>query len=142
MSRILLQVVDVPKDANISRTSSDVPAPKTRANVPKSNPKASNVSKPKHKPKEKGGFDLSRKRKLSDDKEDSGEPVKLSKKSKVKIVKGKRVLYSSSSSLGTDEVELIRSLLMKVVFVYLCCTMMYLCCTIPNFVNRCPDFLI
>lgn len=39
--------VDVPKDANVSKTSSNVVAPKTRENVPKSNPKvASDVSNP------------------------------------------------------------------------------------------------
>ncbi|PWA53295.1 Peptidase C48, SUMO/Sentrin/Ubl1 [Artemisia annua] len=40
-------------------------------------------------------------KKLADNKEDSGEPLKLSKKPRGKMIKGKRVSYSSSSS---DEV--------------------------------------
>ena len=54
-------------------------------------------AKAKDKPK---STDLSRKRKLADNKEGSGEPLKLSKKPRGKMIKWKRV--SSSDEVGSD----------------------------------------
>ncbi|PWA46455.1 hypothetical protein CTI12_AA511600 [Artemisia annua] len=80
------------KAADVLKAMPNVQKPNSKAALPKPDVLKSKVDASK------------RKRKLSD-KEDSGEP-KLSKKLKHnKLNKGKRVLYSCSSSVSTDEVN-------------------------------------